>query len=226
MYLYKSDTMYLHKKVTLAHGLITGPLMIIFIALLLTSIPGQAQDPDRTIAWYSSHAPFPMPAVNSPQIPDRSFTITDYGAVNDGQTLNTAAMEKTIQTCAAAGGGRVIVPQGLWLTGPIALQSHVELHLERGALVLFTRDHEQFPLIHVPGSNNYIVASPVYGFDLQDIAITGEGIMDGGGDSWRPVKKSKTTAQQWKNLLASGGVVSNDGEIWWPSRERWAVKTL
>jgi parallel beta-helix repeat protein len=212
--------MYLYKKLALVLGLASlSAVPISFVAFLLAPIAGMTQPPEKTIAWYCSHAPFPMPVINSPQIPDRSFTITDYGAVGDGQTLNTAALEKTIQTCATAGGGRVIVPQGLWLTGPIELQSHVELHLERGALILFTRDHTHFPLIHTPGSQKMSVASPIYGFDLQDIAITGEGVMDGGGDSWRPVKKSKTTAQQWKGLLAQGGVLSLDGEIWWPSQE-------
>ena len=162
-----------------------------------------------------------MQPVAAPVIPDRAFSILDYGAVGDGQTLNTAAFEKAIGACAAAGGGRLTVPAGLWLTGPIALKSNIDLHLEREALVVFTRDHTQYPMIPPPGGgHNPIVASPVYGFNLQNIAITGEGILDGGGDSWRPVKKNKTTAGQWKELVAtSGSVVSPDGEVWWPNKD-------
>lgn len=191
----------------------------VFIPVFVCTVTGLAQTRERTISWYADHAPFPMAVPAAPQIPAHDFLITDFGAIGDGQTLNTLSFEKAFRACAAAGGGRVVVPGGLWLTGPIALQSHTEFRLERGALVLFTRDHTQYPLIHNPGSSNYIVASPIYGFNLQDIAITGEGLMDGGGDSWRPVKKTKMTAAQWKNLLASGGTVSNDGEVWWPSRE-------
>lgn len=168
---------------------------------------------EKDIAWYVSHAPFPMPAVILPSVAERSFAVTDYGAVGDGQFLNTAAFEKAIQACAAAGGGKVIVPAGSWLTGPIQLQSHIDFHLERGAMILFTRDHNQYPML----KNAPI--PPLYGRDLEDIAITGEGIVDGAGDSWRPVKKEKVTAAQWKNLLASGGALNKEETIWWPSRE-------
>jgi polygalacturonase len=182
---------------------------------------GHPQAVEKDIPWYISHAPFPMQPVTMPVIPDRSFSILDYGAVSDGQTLNTAAFEKAIRACATAGGGRLNVPAGLWLTGPVELQSNIDLHLERGALVVFTRDHTQYPMIPAPGgSHNPMVASPVYGHDLQNIAITGEGILDGSGDSWRPVKKNKTTAGQWKELVAtSGSMVSPDGEVWWPNKD-------
>jgi polygalacturonase len=193
--------------------------LLAFTGLILNAGSARAQDEEKTIAWYSSHAPFPMPSIATPHFPDRSFNIRDYGAIDGGQALNTAVFEKTIQVCAAAGGGHVIVPEGQWLTGPIALQNNIDLHLEKGALVQFSRDHAQYPMIQPPGSNNMIVTSPVYGFDLQNIAITGEGVFDGGGDSWRPVKKSKATDAQWKNLLASGDALSRDGEIWWPSRD-------
>lgn len=193
--------------------------MLALACLLGIAGPALAQDEEKTIAWYTSHAPFPMPSVVTPHFPDRSFNIRDYGAIADGHTLNTAAFEKTIRACAAAGGGRVIVPEGRWLTGPIALQSNIDLHLERGALVQFTRDRTQYPMMQIPGSNNTIVTSPVYGFDLQNIAITGDGVLDGGGDAWRPVKKSKATGEQWNSLIASGGALSREGDIWWPSRE-------
>lgn len=175
---------------------------------------------EKSIAWYTANAPFKMPVVTVPEFPNKIFSIKDYGAVNDGQTLNTTAFEKAINACTSAGGGKVIIPPGLWLTGPIQLKSNIELHAERGALIIFTKDHSQYPIIKTSNSSNsFVPASPIYGYDLKNIAITGEGIFDGGGESWRPMKKIKTTASEWKNLVSSGGVVSKDGSIWWPSKE-------
>jgi len=177
-----------------------------------------AQEKDAN--FYVTHAPFKMAPVPLPQFPQKTFSIKDYGAIGDGQTLNTSAFEKTIAACNAAGGGHVVVPAGLWLTGPIQLKSNVDLHVDRGGLIIFTKDHSQYPMIKAgSGSNNIVPASPIYGYDLKNIAITGEGIIDGAGDTWRPVKKIKVTAADWKDLLSSGGVISKDGSIWWPSKE-------
>ena len=168
--------------------------------------------------FYIKSAPFKMPAVVEPKFANKSFSIKDYGALSDGQTLNTTAFAKAIDACTKAGGGKVIVPAGLWLTGPIQLQSNVNLVVERGALVQFTPDRTQYPMIKMGGSSSFVVASPIYGYNLKNIAITGEGILDGAGESWRPVKKLKVTASQWKEITATG-VISKDGQIWWPSKE-------
>ncbi|MES2429533.1 MAG: glycoside hydrolase family 28 protein [Bacteroidota bacterium] len=189
-----------------------------FLTVILFSLSTNAQQKD--IAWYTANAPFKMPTVLLPTFGEKVFSIKDYGAVNDGHTLNTTAFEKTIAACALAGGGKVIVPEGLWLTGPIQLKSNINLEVQRGAIINFTSDHTQYPIIKASNtSTTYQPASPIYGYDLKNIAITGEGIIDGGGESWRPVKKNKTTEAQWKKLLASGGVLSKDSSIWWPSKE-------
>src|SRR6185503_4486861 len=158
-----------------------------------------AQEPEKTISWYVQHAPFFMRTPELPAIPSRNFSLQDYGGVGDGHALNTTAFEKAIAACSAAGGGRVTVPAGAWLTGPIELKSNMDLHLERGAMILFTRDHEPYVIATAHGMLRTI--SPISGHDLENIAITGEGIVDGGGESWRPVKKEKVTAAQWKDLL-------------------------
>lgn len=174
---------------------------------------------EKNIAYYISTAPFKMPAVVEPAFPSKIFLITDFGAISNGQSLNTEAFAKAIDACNKAGGGHVIVPPGLWLTGPIEMKSNVDLHVERGALVQFTADHTQYPIIKASAtSNSFAVASPIYGYSLKNIAITGEGILDGAGETWRPVKKIKATSQQWK-VLTSTGVVSNDGSVWWPGKE-------
>ncbi|MBN1348325.1 glycoside hydrolase family 28 protein [candidate division KSB1 bacterium] len=162
--------------------------------------------------------PFKMSEIQLPEFPERSFNIVDYGAVGDGHTLNTDAIHKAVEICAQSGGGKVIVPSGMWLTGPIRLESNINLHLKPGALILFTPDHTQYPIIKAP-ERGFNVASPVYGFNLENIAITGDGILDGSGESWRPVKKFKTTESQWKALVNSGGVVEKEGKIWWHSQE-------
>lgn len=201
----------------------SSPIAIIrniFVAFSLIFLCSSLFAQEKTIAYYTSKAPFKMPVVKEPGFPAKTFNILDFGAVSDGQTLNTAAFAKAIETCSAAGGGKVIVPAGLWLTGPIQLKSNINLVVERGALIQFTSDHTQYPMIKASSTSSTIVpASPIYGYDLKNIAITGEGIIDGAGDSWRPVKKMKTTASQWKSITSSGGVLSEDGSIWWPSKE-------
>lgn len=195
--------------------LLTQFLFLLFFQSCTVLSHGQEKD----LAYYIANAPFKMPAVTEPKFQSKTFSITDYGAVSNGQTLNTDAFVKAIDACSRAGGGRVLVPAGLWLTGPIELKSNIDLHVERGALIQFTSDHTQYPIIRASAtSKNFAVASPIYGYSLKNIAITGEGIIDGAGESWRPVKKIKTTAAQWKKFTATG-VVSNDGTVWWPTKE-------
>lgn len=160
-----------------------------------------------------------QPQVRLPSIPDREFPVTRYGAVGDGLHDNTSAFAHAIAACAAAGGGRVTIPAGIWLTGPIELKSRVELHAAKGSLITFSRDFNKYPLLHssYEGIRTVRCMSPISGEGLEDVAITGEGIFDGGGDAWRPVKKWKMTGPQWKRLLEKGGVVDAGGEVWWPT---------
>lgn len=159
--------------------------------------------------------------VKVPTFVDNKVNIRDFGAVSDGKTLNTEAINAAVEACAAAGGGQVIIPKGLWLTGPIILKSGINLHVEAGAVVLFTPNYEQYPLrkVSLNGVEHVMVTSPIYGEDLENIAITGSGVFDGSGHCWRPVKRFKMTDKQWRELTASGGVVDSDGEIWWPNVE-------
>ncbi|UAY53390.1 glycoside hydrolase family 28 protein [Ferruginibacter albus] len=179
----------------------------------------------KNIAYYISKAPFTMPQVTAPTFADKTFSITDYGAVADDKTLNTAAFAKAIEACTNAGGGKVLVPAGTWITGPIELKSNVDLHLEKGALVQFTSDHKQYPMIKLGGGNNISPQPPLYAYKATNIALTGQGIFDGAGDTWRPVKKSKAPAEVWQ-ALPKTGVISSDGKIWWPSGEAMAGEVV
>ncbi len=169
----------------------------------------------------TSDFPFEIPVINEPQFPDRTFNITDYGAVGDGQTKNTKAFADAIKACAEVGGGRVVVPSGIWLTGAIELKSNLALHLEQGAVIQFSEDYEDYPLIQSTweGRPRVQCMSPLYANGLENIAITGQGIIDGAGQAWRPVKKFKMTERQWKDLIASGGVLNEAGDMWWPTKE-------
>jgi polygalacturonase len=158
----------------------------------------------------------PQPAL--PKIPPTSVSLADYGT-GDGVTLNTDAFEKAFAALAKNGGGRLIVPPGIWLTGPVHFRSHTELHLERGALIQFSRDYKLYPLtvIDMRGEKEVDSTSPISGENLKDVAITGDGIIDGGGDAWRAVKKDKLNDSDWRALVKSGGVLDEKSTGWYPS---------
>jgi DNA sulfur modification protein DndE len=172
-------------------------------------------------ALYTTGLPFAMPEVQVATFPDRVVSIVEHGAVADGQTMNTQAFANAIHACAQAGGGRVLVPAGVWLTGPIKFESNINLHLEAGAVIMFSRNRNDFPLVPYPNptSKNFTCANPIFGYHLENVAITGKGIIDGSGEVWRPMKKNKYTANQWKKTIVSGGVLSDDGGMWWPSQQ-------
>lgn len=160
---------------------------------------------------------FSAPAV--PVFKKDTFPISRYGGKADGITLNTSAIEKAVEVCSNNGGGVVLIEGGLWLTGPVVLKSRVNLHLERDAVLLFTTDFDQFKLVETnyEGLPAYRNQSPVSGRNLENIAITGNGIIDGNGDAWRAVKRDKMTETQWNNLVNSGGLLSEDKKTWYPT---------
>lgn len=169
----------------------------------------------------SAQTPPVLPVVALPVIPTNVVNLADFGGNGDGETPNTTAFERAFTALAEKGGGKLIVPPGLWLTGPIRLRSNVNLHLERGAFINFSRDYKLYPLtvIDMKGEKEMDSTSPISGEKLENVAITGDGIIDGGGDAWRPLKKGKLGDTDWKALVQSGGVLSAKGDTWWPSRD-------
>lgn len=165
------------------------------------------------------HIEFDMPRVQETLFPEYQVSIEDFGAVSGGLVKNTTAIEKAITDVALKGGGTVVVPRGIWLTGPIQFKSNIHLHLEAGALLLFSKDFDDYPLVETSfeGLDTKRCMSPIYAYEVENIAITGSGTIDGNGDAWRPVKKSKMTGAQWKSLLASGGILNEKGDMWFPS---------
>lgn len=192
-------------------------VLLISSAAYAVSKPKATSNPDLNTVY--AKLPFVMKRVASPVFPNRKVSILDFGAVSDGRTLNTEAIAKAIHQVSALGGGTVVIPEGLWLTGPIELKSNVCLQTSKGTLVLFTRDFSQFPMVktYYEGMEGWRTMSPIYARNATNIAIKGEGLFDGNGDAWRPVKKNFVTVFQWRDFLASGGVLSSDESTWYPT---------
>ena len=162
-----------------------------------------------------------LPKITQPVFRKDTLNITAYGAKPDGYTLNTKAINAAIQACSQKGGGVVLVPAGLWLTGPVELKSNVNLHLKKAATLLFTTDKSQYALVEgtYEGKRAARNQSPVSGINLENVAVTGQGIVDGNGDVWRAVNKNQLTESQWKEKIESGGVLKDDGKTWYPSEQ-------
>ncbi|PTY05718.1 glycoside hydrolase [Opitutaceae bacterium EW11] len=140
-------------------------------------------------------APFPMPALTRPSFPQRVVSIVDHGALPGGAVKNTDAFRRAIEACANAGGGRVLVPTGRWLTGPIHLRSHIELHLAEGAEVVFSDRFEDYlpvVLVRSGGVDLYNYSPLIYARDCEDVAITGPGRLDGNARAWWAWKKKES----------------------------------
>ena len=124
--------------------------------------------------------PFDMKPIPEFVFPDRTFRVTDYGAVADGKTKCTEAFAQAIAACSAAGGGRVVVPAGEWFTGPIHFRNNVDLHLEEGAKLVFSDDPKDcLPTVRSSWEGlecmNY---SPlVYAYCCTNVALTGKGTL-------------------------------------------------
>lgn len=164
---------------------------------------------------------FEMPLVQEPVIPGNSVSIVDFGAISGGEVLNSKAFADAIAAVSENGGGKVIIPAGIWLTGPIILKSNLELFTEAGALVIFSTNKDLYPLIETSfeGLNTWRCISPIYGKNIENVAFTGSGIWEGSGDAWRFVKKSKLNNGEWEKLVASGGVLNDKKNELYPSEQ-------
>ena len=162
--------------------------------------------------------PFSMPLVKVPVFKNNKVSVEKFGGVGDGITLNTNAFAKAMDALAAKGGGTLIVPKGIWFTGPIVFRSNINMHLEKGAVILFSPDFNLYPIVETifEGLDTRRCQSPISGRNLVNVAITGQGSINGYGEAWRPLKKNKVTASQWKKMIGAGGVVKNN-DTWYPS---------
>ena len=167
---------------------------------------------------------YELPKVMEVSFKKDTFDIRKYGAKADGITLNSKAIQQAIDACSQSGGGTVLVPNGFWLTGPLALKSNVNLHIAKAAVVQFSNNTNDYPLVKTnwEGLDAIRAHSPIYAVDAENIAITGEGILDGAGEAWRPVKKSKLTPPEWEHLTKSGGFLNEKKDTWYPTERALA----
>lgn len=140
----------------------------------------------QTDAWRSEY-PRILARIKPPKFPRRDFVITKYGAVGGTQAESTDAIRAAIEACSKAGGGRVVVPHGEFKTGAIRLRSNVNLYLSKGAVLKFSTEPKAYlPLVHTRWEGMELMhLSPfIYAFEESNIAITGEGTLDGQGKSF------------------------------------------
>ena len=189
-----------------------------FAACLIALIALVSCNSDYEFAYLYEDLPFEMEQVQRPQIPMREVDLRDFGGVGDGVTLNSEAFAKAIDVLSKAGGGRLVVPTGVWLSGPITLKDNIDLHISPDAVLLFSTDRDLYPIVETvfEGLDTKRCISPINAVGARNIAITGGGTVDGNGDSWRQVKKSKIAPSQWKKLLQSGGFTNEKGDLWYP----------
>lgn len=184
----------------------TGPFILagIEVERMLASQP-----PPRVVRGWGDYEHV-LAQIQPPVFPARDFLITDFGAKPGAPA--TAALAAAIQACHAAGGGRVVVPAGEWLTGAVHLKSNVNLHVAGGATLRFSTDPADYPLVFTRWEGvecmNY---SPlIYAFEQENIAVTGEGTLDGGADwdnwwAWNDKKKGPVKQKPGRDRLFGMG---------------------
>ena len=187
--------------------------LIIIMTLLGIAMMADAKDYSK----YYQNLPTEVKPVVEVVIPDYAVSVTDFGGVGDGSTLNTEAFRKAISALTKKGGGRVVVPQGVWLTGPIVMKDNIELRIEKNAIVMFSPDKSLY--LDKDGKSSRVEPC-IKASKRRNIAITGEGIIDGNGVQWRPVKRSKVSDVEWKRFKEMGGVERSNGQLWYP----WDLK--
>ena len=173
----------------------------IMVVLLVSAARALAKELPSALAW--ARMPQILERISPPKFPARDFVITDFGAVADGRMDCTAALSNAIDACVKAGGGRVVVPAGPFLAGAIHLESDVELHLAATNTVLkfSTNPAAYMPAVFTrfEGTELYNYSPLIYALGRQNIAVTGQGTLDG--------QASEENWLAWKNTPARARLV-------------------
>jgi len=187
------------------------------LALFLAPALVMAEAP---VGW--GDMPAILARIKAPEFAVRDFNITDYGARADGQTDCTAAIRQAIQACHAAGGGRVVVADGTYLTAAIHLKSGVNLHVAAGATLKFTPEFKKYlpvVLTRIEGTECMNYSPLIYAYEQKNIAVTGKGTLDGSAtweNWWHFVRRDGWVT----NLPPSGRLLLEHGERGTPVAER------
>lgn len=153
---------------------------------------------DYEYSYLYRELPFEMENVHKPQIQPRTVNIEDFGGVGDGVTVNTSFFAEAIDVLAQNGGGRLMVPKGIWRTGPIILKDNIELHVTNEAVLLFAADSSQ-TMISASGARN--------------VAVTGGGIIDGNGDARTLAGASLVSVEDCETVLLADCIFRNSSRI-------------
>ena len=158
------------------------------LLMLLCLFAGGAALAQQHYKSIKVEAPFDIPEIREYSFQAKDFDIRRYGAKADGHTVCTKALAKAIAACSKAGGGRVVVPAGTWITGPIHLKSNVNLHLAEGAVLSFTDNPKDYlPAVKTTweGIECYNYSPLVYAYGCENVSITGPGTLKPKMDTWR-----------------------------------------
>ena len=191
--------------------------------IIASEVAGALKAMGHPLRAYLKLAPFEgkymyeLPKVAETYFKPDTFNIVKYGAVNSAIKLSTKAIQSAIDNATELGGGVVLVPKGMWVTGPLVLKDNINLHLEEGALLQFSDNRADYPIVETTweGQVAYRCQAPISAVGRTNIALTGKGTIDGSGQVWKQVKRSKVTESEWKRLTSSGGL--DDGKTWFPS---------
>jgi polygalacturonase len=149
--------------------------------------------------------------------PSKCYIIKDYGAIGNGKTLNTKAIQAAINKCAEDGGGVLVVPEGVFVTGAVFLKQGVNLQIEKNGILKGTVNPDDYPQVSTrwEGEEMEWTSGLINAFNMHDFEFTGEGTIDGSGDQWMDryprgseelkVGRPRLIAiQNCKNVLVSG----------------------
>jgi polygalacturonase len=205
--------MILHPRSSLA---LAGGAVLLTLGLLLTPgcvVPSLESTPPSVDVGAAEHV---RPAL--PVIPSRTFQLTDYGAVGDGKTMNTDAFKRAIAAVDQAGGGRLIIPKGVFRTGPFVLCSKLDLHLDSGSVI---QAPDTFEALGLPDPSTLhtqeeasAVKTPnplISGNNLHDVSLTGTGTIDGSGQHWWDWAERPARAQPGRLVYTRPHLIFIDG---------------
>lgn len=195
-----------------------------YILLVATMMFSATYAQESKYEKYYTNLPIEIEHVRPVEFPKNALNIAQFGAVADGQTLCTEAIQAAIDSLVKIGGGHVIIPKGTWKTGPIVLKSNIDLNLRKGAVLVFSENKELYVQKNDPRDGSKKCNALIRASKCENIGITGQGVIDGQGFFWRPIKEKKVVRdgklpEVWEEALAMGGTLKQDDKtyrLWYP----------